>query len=521
MNDTFIDIYNDKYRNLSIMTFHDKLIQYNNKIVEGGHSTEILKLMVEIINKYFKLNENCPFITNSILHDIREYRSDHMIPNYIIIETFTTIKDNTKIIVNLDEIAQQSDEIIIPIDDDYYILLQDIIDIGEKNIKILELLSNTFNLDLKNRQVKEYIPAIYFNNKNEKEEEKETILKYNIIKRTITFIISSIKNNKSKCILTNEPYRHLNEIQQHLLNLNIEQLQLLIYTFRFFKDNITDLINLYDLFNNNNNILLNYCYKHAYCLYIHKVKDNYYNLYRINTNQQNVILNSNLHTKEELFPLLIKDIVYKNKNKNKNKILEYEDEDIVLTTLYTDIVKNYPCQQLTQMGGTCYFASILVSTILFFYLNIDYNNKYYQDDNKNKSIPIIDTFFSTLITSEHTIENSEKTKIFRQVPLMYNVLLYSAYRLFLIKYTKNNVIHINNSNYTSYYNYIYSYLNELYHSYKLFYSKNYEPFINNGIILMPLQLYLYEIQKMYKFIITNISSINKIKPDEYLHSNTN
>ena len=31
MNNSFIDIYNDKYRSLFIMIFHDKLIQYNKK----------------------------------------------------------------------------------------------------------------------------------------------------------------------------------------------------------------------------------------------------------------------------------------------------------------------------------------------------------------------------------------------------------------------------------------------------------------------------------------------------------
>ena len=184
MNNSFIDIYNDKYRSLSIMTFHDKLIQYNKKIVEGGLQKEILEIMVEIINKYFKLNKNCPFITNSILYDMRSYIIDHKQSNYINIHSFTTKKNTDQLIYDL-KYYKPLDDLIIHPKDESYIILQNIIDIGEKNFNILELLNNSFKTDLKDKEINQYIPYIYLNDEQDKktDDSKNIKLLYNIIKQ--------------------------------------------------------------------------------------------------------------------------------------------------------------------------------------------------------------------------------------------------------------------------------------------------------------------------------------------------
>ena len=149
-------------------------------------------------------------------------------------------------------------------------------------------------------------------------------------------------------------------------------------------------------------IILN-CFKnHAITLFLQKIYDNYYYLYRINTNQNPSILISFLHTEEDIMYSILKifeynidniynnniiqynefDVIFKmdhieyminginnySKEIQKNKEIDIQDRILILQDILYKIKLLNSIQQLSnikQTKNTCYFYSILVAVLLY------------------------------------------------------------------------------------------------------------------------------------------------------------
>ena len=224
-----------------------------------------------------------------------------------------------------------------------------------------------------------------------------------------------------------------------------------------------NIINLYETIQKNNNIILvNYYYRHIMTFYIHKIGEKY-NFYRVNSNQNPSILFKQYNNINKLYSMILTFSLISMEYQTENNEFYYGILQYDLADSYFNFDNSIiPFKNVTQEGGSCYFYSIMLSTILFLYLNIDTIKYKLYSDNKYEEILFDKKIFSS---------NEIYFILYRKkLPYIILLIMYYINNMYLQYLKIENIIDITNINSATYHNLLITSNNTIYKLYKELYN---------------------------------------------------